>query len=190
MISILRFFYCCLFTTLCPTLCDPADYSPPGSSVHGILQARLLGWVAISSSRGFSWPRDQTHISCIAGRRFNLWATGEAPQRLRNWTLNVDFLLTNLKFTQSHLANGCCILDRSGLSRGFIMSHLLISKWTVGRDWKLVLNMLPLSFQIITELRLFLNNEKCHSKKKYRDELTISLRKGSQSLATFWHASN
>ena len=55
----------------CPTLCDLMDCSPPGSSVHGILQAGILGWVAISSSRGSSWPRDLTHISCISciGRR-------------------------------------------------------------------------------------------------------------------------
>ena len=58
----------------CPTLCDPVDHSPPGSSVHGILQARILEWVAISFSRGSSWPRDQTQVSCIAGRHFNLWA--------------------------------------------------------------------------------------------------------------------
>ena len=44
------------------------DYSPPGSSVHGILQARILEWVAISSSRGSSRPRDWTHISCIGQR--------------------------------------------------------------------------------------------------------------------------
>ena len=55
----------------------PVDCSPPGSSVHGILQARLLEWVAISFSRGSSRPRDRTQVSHIAGRRFNLWATGE-----------------------------------------------------------------------------------------------------------------
>ena len=59
----------------CPTLCDPVDCSPPGSSAHGILQARVLEWVAISFSRGSSRPRDQTQVSHIAGRRFNLWAT-------------------------------------------------------------------------------------------------------------------
>ena len=62
----------------CPTLWDPVDCSPPGSSVHGILQARILEWVAISFSRGFSWPRDRTQVSRIAGRCFNLWATREA----------------------------------------------------------------------------------------------------------------
>ena len=47
-----------LVTQLCPTLCDPTDCNPPGSSVRGILQARILEWVAISSSRGSSQPRD------------------------------------------------------------------------------------------------------------------------------------
>ena len=50
---------------LCLTLCNSMDYSPPGSSVHGILQATLLEWVAIPSSRGSSWPRDQTQVSCV-----------------------------------------------------------------------------------------------------------------------------
>ena len=63
---------------LCPTLCDPMDYSPLGSSVHGILQARILEWVTISFSRGSSWPRDRTWVFCIAGRFFIVWATREA----------------------------------------------------------------------------------------------------------------
>ena len=49
----------------CPTLCNPMDCSLPGSSVHGILQARKLEWVAMSSSRGSSQPRDQTCVSYI-----------------------------------------------------------------------------------------------------------------------------
>ena len=52
---------------LCPTLCAPVDCSLPGSSVHGISQARILEWVAIFFSQGSSWPRDWTYISCIAG---------------------------------------------------------------------------------------------------------------------------
>ena len=62
----------------CPTLWDPVDCSLPGSSVHGILQARILEWVAISFSRGSSQPRDRTQVSHVEGRRFNLWATREA----------------------------------------------------------------------------------------------------------------
>ena len=49
-------------TQSCPTLCDPTDCSPAGSSVHGILQARTLEWVAVSFSRGSSRPRDQTWV--------------------------------------------------------------------------------------------------------------------------------
>ena len=56
----------------CLTLCDPMDCSLPGSSVHGILQARVLEWVAISFSRGSSQPRDRTQVSRIGGRCFNL----------------------------------------------------------------------------------------------------------------------
>ena len=46
--------------------CDPMDCSPSGFSAHGILRARILGWVAIPFSRGSSWPRDQTHVSCVS----------------------------------------------------------------------------------------------------------------------------
>ena len=58
-------------------LCNPTDCSPPGSSVHGILQARILAWVAIPFSRGSSQPRDWTQVSCIAGRFFTIWTTRE-----------------------------------------------------------------------------------------------------------------
>ena len=60
----------------CPTLCDPMDCSPPGSSVHRIFQARILDWVALPSSRGSSW-RDWTRVSCIVGSFFTVWATWE-----------------------------------------------------------------------------------------------------------------
>ena len=56
------------------------DCRPPDSSVHGILQARILEWVAMPFSRGSSLPRDQTWVSCIAGRSFTVWATREAPK--------------------------------------------------------------------------------------------------------------
>ena len=61
------------------TLCHPIHCSLPGSSVHGILQARILKWVAIPFSRGPSQSRDQAQVSCIAGRYFTIWATREAP---------------------------------------------------------------------------------------------------------------
>ena len=71
-----------LVTQSCVTLCDPMGCSLLGSSVHGILQARILEWVAISFSRGSSWPRTQTRVSCIAGRFFTIWTTREAVHPL------------------------------------------------------------------------------------------------------------
>ena len=59
-----------LVTQSCLTLCHPMDYSLPDSSVHGSFQARILEWVAIPFSRGSSQLRDQTRVSCIAGRFF------------------------------------------------------------------------------------------------------------------------
>ena len=64
-------------TQPCPTFCDPMDCSSPGSFVHGILQARILEWVAILFSKGSSQPRDWTWVSLIAGRFFAIWATRE-----------------------------------------------------------------------------------------------------------------
>ena len=66
-------------------LFDPVDCSPPGSSVLGILQARTLEWLSIPLSSWFSWPRDQTQVSCIAGGFFTVWATRIAPVHL--WIL-------------------------------------------------------------------------------------------------------
>ena len=73
----------CLVSQMCLTLCDPMDYCPPGSSVHGISQARKLEWVAISSSKGSYRPRDWTGVSCIfcIGRQILYrCATWEAPK--------------------------------------------------------------------------------------------------------------
>ena len=64
----------------CLTLQPHGPYSPPGSSVLGILQARILEWIAIPFSRGSSWPSDRTQVSHIGGRLFTIWATQEALQ--------------------------------------------------------------------------------------------------------------
>ena len=58
--------------------CDPMDCSPPASSVQGILQARILQWLAVCYSRGSSRPRDPTQVSCMADRFFTLWATRDS----------------------------------------------------------------------------------------------------------------
>ena len=68
---------------LCMTLCDPVDHSPTGSSVHGILQARILEWVAISSSRGSSWPRKQTHVSHVSCIGFSFSSVAQSCSTLQ-----------------------------------------------------------------------------------------------------------
>ena len=73
---------CCVLRLVaqsCPTLCDPMDCSPLGSLSVGILQARLLEWIAMPSSRGSFQPRDQTQVTCIAGIFFTDWAQGSPP---------------------------------------------------------------------------------------------------------------
>ena len=70
----------CVCAQSCPALCNPIDCNPPDSSVHRIPQARILEWVAIPFSTGSLWPRDQTWVSCIAGRFFTVWTTREASR--------------------------------------------------------------------------------------------------------------
>ena len=77
-------------TQLCPTLCNPMDFSTPASSVHGIFQPSILEWIAIPFSRGSSQPRDQTCVSCIAGRFFVIWATREAH---KSWKLSINIVI-------------------------------------------------------------------------------------------------
>ena len=67
-----------LVTQSCSTLCKLMDSSPPGSSVHGIIQARILEWVTIPFYWGSSWPKDRTQVTCTGAGFFTVWATREA----------------------------------------------------------------------------------------------------------------
>ena len=84
-----------LVTQLCPTLCDPMDCSLTGSSAQGILQARILEWVAIPSSRGSSRPKDRTQVSHIAGH-FLLSELQGSPQI----STDISFLLFHLDYME------------------------------------------------------------------------------------------
>ena len=79
----------CARAQLCLTLCNPMDCSSPGSSVHEISQARMLEWVAISFSSGFSWPRVQTHISLYILH----WQAGSLPAELPGKPQNMSRVL-------------------------------------------------------------------------------------------------
>ena len=92
-----------------PTLCKPIDCSLPGSSVHEILQARILEWVAIPFSRGSSWHRDWTQVFHIAGSFFTVWATRE----VRGWYQIIKHQITHpLGFLPS-LGAGFWVSSRS-----------------------------------------------------------------------------
>ena len=78
---------CCLVAESFPTLCNPMDYRPPASSVHGISQARILEWVAITFSQGFSQSRYQTCVSCITGKFFAT-EPSEKPQNIHTDLIN------------------------------------------------------------------------------------------------------
>ena len=96
----------CVCAQLCPTLCDPMDCSSPGPSVHGIFQARILEWIAISYSRRSSWPRNQTcvsSISCIGSQILYHCTTWKTHARL-------DHMVTIFSFSRNfHIAfhSGC-----------------------------------------------------------------------------------
>ena len=98
------------------TLCDPMDCSLPGSSSHGIFQEIVLELVAMSFSRGSSWPRDQTQVSCIVDRRFTIWATREVQvQTCPLFRVSLDFLLlqSNFLWWKGHFCFSGCNFCRS-----------------------------------------------------------------------------
>ena len=96
-------------TRSCLTLRDPVESSPPGSSVHGILQARILEWVAIPFFRGSSQPSNQTWVSCIADRFFTVWLTREAPNMLKYIFVFLFLHLSCLEFITSPSVNFSCL---------------------------------------------------------------------------------
>ena len=102
-------------TQLCPSLCNPLDCNLPGSSVHGVFQAGVQEWVAISFSRGSFQSRDWTWVSCIAGRLFTVWSSREAWNKAPN--------LSEPSF--SHLWNIIACLSY------FIHVQLYATLWTV-----------------------------------------------------------
>ena len=99
-----------LVTQLCPTLCNPINCNRPGSSVPGILQARILEWVAIPCSRGFSGFGDWTRESFTAGRFFTVWATKEAHVNydIRSDQISRSVVSDSLKPHESQQARPPC----------------------------------------------------------------------------------
>ena len=124
----------------CPTLCNTVDCSPPGSSVHWILQARILEWVAMPSYRGSSPPRNRTQVSClscITGRYFTYWATWEAPVNdyvdLINypWNKSYDQPTQHIKKQKHYFANK----GPSSQGYGFYSSHIWMWELDSKESW-------------------------------------------------------
>ena len=129
-------------TQSCPTLCDPMDHSLSGSSVHGIFQARILEWVALSFPKRSFQPRVWTRVSCIVGRCFTVWATREV------FHLTVFFFYQICSSPKAALYFGRSVFVKKGLalhssgcyehlkvfSRSYRIPepYLRTSVWTVG----------------------------------------------------------
>ena len=98
----------CMHAQLCPAVCDPIDSSPPGSSVHGISQARIVERIVISSSRGSFRLRDLTHLSCIGTQMLYHWATWEAQAVTKTTEILKEVKLTRKKkvgFTKENISD-------------------------------------------------------------------------------------
>ena len=110
-------------------LSESMDCSPPGSSVHGILLAGILEWVAIRFCRGSSWPRDQTMVSCTAGKFFTVWATKEWSRSVVSdsatlWTAAYQASLS-MGFFRQECWNGLPLLPRGSLPDPGLKPHFL-----------------------------------------------------------------
>ena len=102
----------------CLTLWNPTDCNPPGFSVHGILQGRILVWVAIPFSKGSSWPRGWTQVSWITGRFFTDWATREAQHVKNGKVLEQGWELICINSDQVVLAAWRAVLGGLGVISG------------------------------------------------------------------------
>ena len=130
-------------------LCNPMDFSPTGSSFHGILQVRLLEGVAISLSGGSPQPKDWIWVSCITGRFFTTWATWEASDIIQYlfyfvWLISAEcaqgpFICWKWQFLSwlSSFSDGWVILHCVYILCPFLSIHLLMDPWVVSMSWLL-----------------------------------------------------
>ena len=116
--------------------CDPVDCSPPGLSVHEIFQARILEWVAISSSTRSSQPRDRTRVSRIAGSCFTLWATREALYLLYDdYNSCFNVLFDNLNICLLHICIVLELLHICIVSTNSLFSKLKANLLKMTKSW-------------------------------------------------------
>ena len=126
-----------LVTQSCPTLCDPMDCSPPDSSVHGILQVRILEWVAIPFSRGSSQPGDRIWVSCTAGRFFTAMPPGQ-PSKCYIWGKKDEMGSVRSVNHMKHQAKKALLMGKNIEDFGSTLLHRILRdpeswKKTIGR---------------------------------------------------------
>ena len=138
----------CSVTHSCPTLWDPMDYSSPGSSVHRILQVRILEWVPISYFRGSSRPRDGTSISRNGRQILYHWASWEAQLKpltvdtqtlvIQHWNVS---LITDISFilsfnrTDSNKSTTLTIVSTRYTHQQSTLTRVSFSRWWISKLW-------------------------------------------------------
>ena len=130
---------------LCPTLCSPMDHSSPGSSVHGVLQARILEWIVISYSRGSSWSRNWTHLSYVSCRQAGslpLAPPGKlTSKRIMAWTMSGAWeeMLWSIFWCTKNLMT--CVWQKDRNKKGYrfgVLSKgkMVVSHTKLGIPWR------------------------------------------------------
>ena len=160
----------------------PMDYSLGGSSVHGILQTRILEWIYIPFSRGSSWPRDQTWVSCIAGGLFTIWATRDITT---NWKIlkdiripdNLTCLLRSLDVRQQatvrtgHGTMGWFTIGKR-VGQGFILSPCLFNLYVEYTMWNAGLDDSQTGIMMTHKLESWLTKRNINNF-RYGDDTTL-----------------
>ena len=136
-----------LVTLLCLSLCNSMDYSLPGSSVHGILQARILEWNVMFFTRVSSQPRDRAQVSCIAGRFFTIWATFSSVAQLC-WLFSTPWIAA--RQASLSITNSRSLLRLMSIESVMPSSHLILCH---------PLLLLP---SIFPNIRVFTNESALH----------------------------
>ena len=165
--SLKRWYLVWILTCVCAkslqshlTLCHPMDYSPPGSSVHWILQTRMLEWVPMPYSRGSSWPRDQTHISyisCIGRWVLYHWRHLGSPSEHKSVNCTIDLLpgwtqaMTNLgPISCLSLPNfSCAVIVHTSATLGTLNTSQFTEFWNAVGIKPEIMCMLKIVIQLL-----------------------------------------
>ena len=121
--------YLCSVPQWCPILWNPMNCSPPGSTVHGIFQGRILEWVAIFYSRGSSWPRDRNCVSCISCIGFFTTVLPGKPNIYKNIVLSNKFVISN--HLNQYISISICGLLYDTFLFCFILLHFNLFHFTL-----------------------------------------------------------